>query len=50
MGPSKPAIRRLSAVTEPTERGRVLAPIKATLFGRKIASRLRMVTQCPDEV
>src|SRR5690349_11207269 len=49
IGPSNPAIRRFSAVTAPMECARVLAPIKAMDFGRKIESRLRTLT-CSSEV
>src|SRR5665213_1742500 len=45
IGPSKPARRRLSAVTAPTEWARGLAPISAMLFGRKIVSRLRTLNE-----
>lgn len=42
MGPEKPAARRLSAITRPTEAGLGLAPISATEAGLKMASRLRI--------
>src|SRR5271157_596959 len=43
IGPANPASNRFFAVTAPTERGWLLAPIRAIDFGSKRASRLRVV-------
>ena len=47
--PSNPARRRLRATTAPTEPGRSLAPISATLCGRNNFSKLRIdISRVPD--
>ena len=47
--PSNPARRRLRSTTAPTEPGRSLAPISATLCGRNSFSKLRIdISRVPD--